>query len=117
MRAIALTLAASLALLAGCEDAGRAGLEARLQRLVGGSEAELVRRMGAPPTRVVEQGSTRYVSWMFSWPQEGVPQGAGTGEAERFCETTFAVEQGRVAGYGLHGDWCGRGGHPRVAPA
>jgi hypothetical protein len=119
MRPIRLVLAASLALLAACGEGPREQLEGRLQGLVGASETDLVRRMGGEPTRVVEQGSTRYVSWTILWPTYPngpvVPEEAE--QAGRFCETTFAVEQGRVAGYGLRGEGCGQGGFPRVAPA
>jgi|GEM_PF-1405225 len=120
---IALTALMSLPLLAGCVDSSRVGLDSRLRTLVGGSEQDLVRRIGAAPTRVSEQGGLRYITWMHYWPEQAygavatVPTRA-PGEAERiarFCETTFAVDQGRVAGYSLRGDYCGWGGYPRVA--
>lgn len=118
MHAIRLGLAVSLVLLGACAETRTGELEARLQGLVGARESDLVRRMGTVPTRVVEQGDTRYVSWLYAWP--GTPQGgpaADPDEPAPFCEATFAVEQGRVAGYGLRGDRCGWGGYPRVAPA
>ena len=113
-----LTLAAALALLAACADVGRGELEAKLQGLVGLGEPELIRRMGGVPTRVVEQDSTRYLSWVLLWPrQAGGSVSRAEAEAEgRFCETTFALEQGRVAGYGLRGERCGQDGWPRLAP-
>ncbi len=120
---IALAALIAAPLLAGCVDSGRVGQEARLQTLVGGSEDDLVRRMGAAPSRVSEQGSLRYLSWMHYWPEQGHGAIAPTrepgesGRVARFCETTFAVEQGRVAGYSLRGDSCGWGGYPRVAPS
>lgn len=119
MPVLRLTLAAALALLAGCADSGRGDLEARLQGLVGLGEPELARRMGGVPTRVVEQGSTRYLSWVLFWPAQagGAIVPAEAEEEGRFCETTFALEQGRVAGYGLRGERCGRDGWPRLAPA
>ena len=112
-------LAAALALLSACADGRTAqgDLEARLQGLVGVPERDLVRRMGTSPTRVLEQGGTRYVSWLFAWPGTRRDGAAEPEETAPFCEATFAVEQGLVAGYGLRGDRCGWGGHPRVAPA
>jgi hypothetical protein len=124
MRRIALVALASLPLVAGCVDPNKVGLEARLQTLVGGSEQDLVRRLGAAPTQVVERGGIRYVSWMYFWPEQSygavaMAPSATPGAADRttrFCEATFAVEQGRVGGYSLRGDWCAWGGYPRVAP-
>jgi len=123
---IALAALAGVPLVAGCVDPNEVALEARLQTLVGGSEADLVRRLGAAPTQVVDRGGIRYLSWMYFWPVQpygtvaaapsAVPYGAPD-RSNRFCETTFAVEQGRVAGYSLRGDWCGWGGYPHVAPA
>jgi hypothetical protein len=119
---IAMAALAALPLLAGCVNSAQVGQEARLQSLVGNSEQDLVRRMGAAPTRVTEQGGLRYVSWMHYWPEQGAMattppvQPAGAVPTTRFCETTFAVDQGRVAGYSMRGDYCGWGGYPRVAP-
>ncbi len=49
---IALAMLVAMPLLAGCVNSARVGQEARLQTLVGGSEADLVRRMGAAPSRI-----------------------------------------------------------------
>jgi hypothetical protein len=121
---IALAVVIAVPLLAGCVDSGRVGQEARLQTLVGGSEQDLVRRMGSPASKVTEQGGPRYMSWMHSWPGQSpgmmaMPSDRMPGDAvgaARFCETTFALDQGRVAGYSLRGDSCGWGGYPRVEP-
>ncbi len=121
---IALAVMMAVPLLAGCVDSARVGQEARLHTLVGGSEQDLVRRMGAAPSQVNEQRGLRYLSWMHYWPEQSpgamavAPSRApgDAGASTRFCETTFAVEQGRVAGYSLRGDSCGWGGYPRVAP-
>jgi hypothetical protein len=119
MSAFRLTLAAALALLAACADVGRGELEGRLQGLVGLGEPQLIQRMGGVPTRVVEQGRTRYLSWMLLWPER--PGGTVTpaeAQAEgRFCEATFALEDGRVAGYGLRGERCGPDAWPDAARA
>jgi hypothetical protein len=122
MRGIVTGLA--LLVLAGCGDPGRAELEARLGELVGRSEVELVRRMGAP-ARVVEAGGRRFLAWSHSWLEPPyVPGAAAAGFAgwgpggfgmygfggpmlvERGCEATFEVAQERVAGFTLRGNAC-----------
>ncbi len=112
-------ICAALALLAACGESGRTELEARLQRLVGMGEPQLIQRMGGVPTREVEQGRTRYLSWVLLWPSRpGAAVRRAEAEAEeRLCEATFALEEGRVAGYGLRGERCGHGAWPELAPS
>jgi len=112
--------------LAGCGDPGREELEGRLGELVGTSETELVRRMGAP-ARVVEAGGRRFLAYTQSWldtgympgaaaagfggfgPRGGFGMGYGFGApllVERNCEATFEVANSRVAAFTLRGNAC-----------
>lgn len=125
MRGIVIGLA--LLALAGCGDPGRDELEARLGEMVGGSEAELVRRMGVP-ARVVEAGGRRFLAYSQTWldtaytpgaaamagfggwgPRGAFGYGFGFGApllVERGCEATFEVAGDRVAGFTLRGNAC-----------
>lgn len=121
MRGIVIGLA--LLALAGCGDPGREELEARLGEMVGGSEAELVRRMGVP-ARVVEAGGRRFLAYSQTWLDTAYMPGAaaagfvgwgprgpfGYGFAgplvQRGCEATFEVAGDRVAGFTLRGNAC-----------
>lgn len=121
MRVLAAVLAVAVA---GCADTARQGAEQRLSALVGVSEQELVRRMGAP-TRVGEEDGQRVVVYYQYWPDfaffgtrsDDDALQATPGLIDRYCETRFAVAQGRVEGFALRGSACGWGGYPVIAPA
>ena len=121
--------------LAGCATTGRQELEARLAGLVGASEAELVRRVGVP-ARVHEAEGRRFLAYVERWPDVAYAPWAGFGGGywgrgggfgmgygfaapqliERYCEATFEVSGGRVAGFSLRGSSCGWSGFPVVQP-
>jgi len=120
--------------LAGCATGGVAEVEARLGELVGVAEAELVRRVGVPQ-RVHEANDRRFLAYVEYWPGMPAPRfaafgvggwyhgglGMGFGHSippapERFCEATFEVNAGRVAGFQLRGTACGWSGWPAILP-
>jgi hypothetical protein len=133
MRNAAIGLA--LLALAGCGTDGWQETEARLGALVGVPEAELVRRVGVP-ARVHETEGRRFLAYVEHWQDlayapwggfgtrmygRGGVFGMGVGGgsfqyADRYCEATFEVAEGRVAGVILRGNACGWSGWPAVLP-
>ena len=121
------TLAAlGVAMLAGgCADSGRVELDRRLAPLIGISEADLTRRLELPPTKVSEVDGTKYIAYYQYWPDILImqfrPQNAPVynvpNQIDRYCEITYAVRGGKVAGYTYQGDACGWGGYPMIGPA
>jgi hypothetical protein len=112
----------TLPLLAACGDPVLEQRKAALGQLVGQTEAELVRQMGAP-ARSFESNGHRFLAyvehrselnpWTAPWTQHGYRSG-GFGGAEfppevleRACETTFEIADGRVQSFSLRGDACG----------
>lgn len=137
MRDVALRLGAiglGLLALAGCASGGVEDVEARLGQLVGVPEAELVRRLGVPQ-RVHDADGRRFLAYVEYWPAMPSPRyaafgmggwhrgGMGMGfgysippSSEKFCEATFEVNAGRVAGFALRGTACGWSGWPPIQP-
>lgn len=138
MRALLVALTLVLTLLPGCANHALEDLEARLGTLMGASEEDLVRRMGVP-SRSYDTEGRKFLAYLERWSDPVVTphvgfgggfghrgfHGAGLGYGfngysqtiERFCETTFEVVRGKVAGYALRGSSCGWGGLPVIAPA
>ena len=132
-----IVLAAAFLVLAGCATTGRPELEARLGELMGVPEAELVRRVGVP-ARVHDAEGRRFLAYVELWPDVaympwtsfgaghfgrgggmGIGMGYGFGSPQfidRYCEATFEVSQGRVAGFALRGSSCGWSGWPVILP-
>lgn len=106
-------LAAALA-LPGCATDMQADLRARLDPLVGQSQAELVRRVGTPSRTALGP----VLHYVIFWPTMGGPNsnaGWNTPLGQE-CDIAFRIEAGRVAGYSFTGSVCGMGGLPYVAP-
>ena len=120
MRAV--FILATALLLAGCVNTARVEREAYLTQFVGQPEDELVRQMGVP-TRTLETGGRKFLAYVQArmelyrpTPMFGAFGGGGIGYmgsirptemTERFCETTFELANGKVAGVRMHGNDCG----------
>jgi len=133
----AMVVAVAFLVLAGCASSGRPELEARLGELMSIPEAELVRRVGVP-ARVHEAEGRRFLAYVELWPDvaytpwtsigighfgRGGGIGMGMGSSfgspqfiDRYCEATFEVAEGRVAGFALRGSSCGWSGWPVILP-
>ncbi|MDO9710986.1 hypothetical protein [Paracraurococcus lichenis] len=109
-----------LTLLALAACAQEPPLEARLQPLVGRTEAELVGALGVPNATYEAEGtrflqyedrtSTVYPGDPF-WPggpyrRWGAPIYSPPLVINRVCSITFGVRQGRVAGFTFRGNGC-----------
>lgn len=110
-------------LVTGCANQAQETVRSRLGALVGAPEQDLARRLGEP-TRVYEADGRKFVAYYKYWPDFvygfrpiDAPVYGASNLIDRFCETTFLVAQGRVAGFTLRGSSCGWGGYPVIAPA
>ena len=110
----------ALALLAGCAETGRSGLQARMGTLVGTTEADLLARMGPPAYDHTYEGQ-RTLGYDERWTETYMNPGGGPAdrwrEVTRFCEVVFAMAEGRVAGFKYRGNgcgWAGRQNFPQV---
>ena len=101
-------------LAAGCATQGPDDLRARLEPLVGRSEAEIVGRMG-PPSRTESGPVLHYV---VNWPTVGGPNfTVGYGQPlGRQCDIALRFADGRLAAFDFAGSVCGMGGLPYIAP-
>ena len=104
-------------LAAGC--ATEPPLEARLQPLVGKTEAELVQTLGVPSAiheadgvrflQFIDQTSTVYPGdpyWGVPYRRFGGPFFAPPLVVVRSCAVTFALQGGRVASFNARGNGC-----------
>jgi hypothetical protein len=110
-----------LPLLSGCVTSGIAQRTAELVTYVGVSEADLVRALGVP-TRTYETGGKRFLAYterrldVIPGGYGGFGYGYGYGRyygggfpadvVERFCETTFELDAGKVTRFTLRGNAC-----------
>lgn len=107
----------ALALLAGCAETGRSGFAARMNTLVGSTDAELQVRMGPPAYDHTYEGR-RTIAYSDSWTETYMAPWGGFQEVTRLCEVAFAMDQGRVAGFRTRGTgcgWAGRQNFPQVS--
>lgn len=108
------------ALLGGCAESGRNGLEARMGGLVGQSEEALRGRMGAPAYDHTYEGR-RSLAYIETWAETVFSPGGGPGamfqELTRRCEVIFAMTEGRVAGFRTRGGACGWAGRQNFPQA
>jgi hypothetical protein len=101
--------------LAACADNNEfAVYQKQLNTLVGGTEADLVRRMGQP-TRTTDAGGQRALVYYLDWPGSA-GKNAGVPGPDRFCELTFPIAGGKVASHAARGKACGWDGFPEIAP-
>ena len=106
----------ALAVLAGCAETGRSGFQARMGTLVGSGEADLLARMGAPAFDHTYQGQ-RTLGYAERWTEMYMQPWGGWQEVTRLCEVTFAMAEGRVAGFRTRGSGCGWAGRQNFPQA
>jgi hypothetical protein len=105
-------------LLGGCTGHGSEAHRADLSKLVGISEAELVRRLGQPDSSsgdprqkflVYDHADARYVNPSAGYRYDHDYKygfGRAPAIAEFNCNTTFVIESGLVRAYDLTGNGC-----------